>query len=90
MKASRPERIRSRLQQAFGPVHISVCDDSALHEGHAGARDGAGHFSVTIESESFRSKSLLARHRLVYEAVADLMGSEIHALSIDAFAPGER
>ena len=82
--------IRSRLQQAFEPERLDVRDDSALHAGHAGARDGAGHYAVTIRAEAFRGRSRIQCHRMVYEALADLMPKEIHALSIDAAASGGR
>jgi len=82
--------IRSRLQQAFEPERLEVRDDSALHAGHAGARDGAGHYAVTIRAAAFRGRNRIQCHRMVYEALADLMPKEIHALSIDAAASGER
>ena len=82
--------IRSRLQQAFEPERLDVRDDSALHAGHAGARDGAGHYAVTIRAGAFRGRSRIQCHRMVYEALADLMPKEIHALSIDAAASGGR
>jgi len=89
MTAGRVEIIRARLEAALSPSALSIRDDSALHAGHAGAEGGAGHYFVSIESESFRGLGRLKRHRLVYSAVADLMPHEIHALSIDASAPGE-
>lgn len=76
--------LRARLQ----PGHLVVKDDSHLHAGHAGAREG-GHFSVQIVSERFAGLSRVARHRLVYDAAAALMARGIHALAIDARAPGE-
>ena len=82
--------IRSRLQRAFEPERLDVRDDSALHAGHAGARDGAGHYAVTIRAAAFRGQSRIQCHRMVYEALADLMPKEIHALSIDAAASGGR
>lgn len=82
--------IEERLVAEFQPVHIEVIDDSARHAGHAGARDGAGHFRVRILAERFRGLAVLARHRLVYEALRSLIPGDIHALSIDADAPGER
>ncbi|HQR72809.1 MAG TPA: BolA family protein [Burkholderiaceae bacterium] len=88
MTAARVERIRARLQ-ALEPGHLEVVDDSRHHAGHAGAADGRGHFSVTIVSKKFDGVNTLRRHRLVYEAVGDLMVTDIHALSIQALAPGE-
>ena len=89
MTAGRVEQIRARLEGALKPTALAVRDDSALHAGHPGAQGGAGHFFVSIESESFRGLGQIKRHRLVYAAVADLMPHEIHALSIEASAPGE-
>ena len=80
------EQIRSRLQNALAPLQLEIRDDSALHAGHAGAREG-GHFHVAIISASFVGLAPLARHRLVYAALGDLMGQGIHALSIDARLP---
>jgi BolA protein len=81
-------RIRERLR-ALEPDELAIRDDSALHAGHAGARDGGGHFDLTIVSAQFAGKSTLARHRLIYEALGPLMRREIHALAIRAYAPGE-
>ena len=83
-------RIERMLTQAFTPLHVEVIDDSAQHAGHAGAAGGAGHFRVRVLSEKFRGLPVLARHRLVYEALRPLIPDEIHALGIEADAPGER
>jgi BolA protein len=80
----RLERLRERLL-ALQPTELELRDDSALHAGHAGAREG-GHFHVRIVSSKFAGLAPLARHRLVYAAVGDLMGRDVHALSIDARA----
>ena len=90
MTTTRLARIRERLQQAFRPEVLEVRDDSALHAGHDGARDGAGHYAVTIRADAFRGRGRIECHRLVYEALADMMSTEIHALSIDAAASGQR
>lgn len=90
MTAARVVMIRQRLQDAFCPDRLDIRDDSALHAGHAGARDGAGHYAVRIRAEAFRGRRTLECHRLVYDALSDMMPREIHALSIDAAAPGER
>ena len=82
------EEIDLALRAALAPSRLEVQDDSHLHAGHAGAREGR-HFSVRVESEAFRGLSRLRRHRLVYDAVASLMANGIHALAIDARAPGE-
>jgi BolA protein len=70
-------------------VELEIVDDSHLHAGHVGAADGRGHFSVRIVSERFAGLPVVRRHRLVYEAVGDMMATDIHALSISALAPGE-
>lgn len=79
--------LRERLA-TLEPTQLEIRDDSALHAGHAG-NSGGGHYSVTIESSHFAGKSTIIRHRLVYQAVGDLIPSGIHALSINASAPGE-
>jgi len=89
MNTNRLEHIRQRLQHALNPQHLEVIDDSHQHIGHAGARDGRGHFSVHIVSRAFAQLSPLARHRAVYAALDDLMHSDIHALSINALTPEE-
>jgi BolA protein len=83
---TRVERIRSALETAFRPSELEVVDDSHKHAGHAGARDGRGHFSVRIVSEAFAGMPPLARHRAVYAALGEMMQTDIHALSIDAQA----
>ncbi|MBL8277613.1 MAG: BolA family transcriptional regulator [Pelomonas sp.] len=80
--------IESRLRAALNPSALSIRDDSADHAGHAGAREG-GHFHVAVVSERFTGLQRLARHRLVYHCLSDLMQRGIHALAIDARAPGE-
>jgi BolA protein len=87
--SGRLELIRGLLVKAFSPSEIEVVDESHKHIGHAGARDGRGHFAVRIRSASFSGKAPLARHRAVYEALGDLMQTDIHALSIKALAPDE-
>ena len=82
--------IRERLTGALAPQSIDVQDDSAAHAGHAGARSGGGHFQVTIVSAAFAGKSLVERHRMVYDALGAAMRDEIHALVIRAVAPDER
>ncbi len=77
-----------RLTARLAPRELSIRDDSARHAGHAGAREG-GHYHVRIVSEQFRGHSRLARHRLVYESLGELVGKGIHALSIEALTPEE-
>lgn len=80
--------IRERLA-ALAPEVLDVVDDSAAHAGHAGARDGGGHFQVLIVTAAFTGRAGVARHRLVYDAVRDLMPARIHALAITARTPDE-
>jgi BolA protein len=81
--------IRERLTRELQPVKLEIIDESAKHAGHAGAASGGGHFIVNIVSPAFENKTLIQRHRLVYDAVGDIMHSEIHALSIQAKTPQE-
>ncbi|MHB1778036.1 MAG: BolA family protein [Acidimicrobiales bacterium] len=83
----RVQAIETRLRQSLAPARIEIRDDSAAHAGHPGASAG-GHFSVFIVAAAFSGKNAVARHRMVYDALADLRG-EIHALSIRALAPDE-
>jgi BolA protein len=80
---TRVERLRNALEAALNPVQLEIRDDSAQHIGHAGAREG-GHFHVRIVAAAFAGVSQVERHRMVYAAAAELMGRDIHALSIDA------
>ena len=85
---TRIERIRQALA-ALQPVTLDVIDDSHKHAGHEGARDGRGHFTVRIVSPVFAGKAPLARHRAIYAALGEMMQTDIHALAIEAKAPGE-
>jgi BolA family transcriptional regulator, general stress-responsive regulator len=85
--ATRQEMLRARLTAEFAPLELSVIDESHLHAGHAGAAGGAGHFRVRIVSSAFKGLSPVARHRLVYSAVAELLKGDIHALALEALAP---
>jgi BolA protein len=80
--------VQARLAEALAPIELEVRDDSAAHAGHAGAREGS-HLSVRIVSDRFTGLTRLARHRLVYDSLSTLMPQGIHALAIDARAPGE-
>jgi len=83
------EEIRRRLA-VLAPVRIELIDDSAKHAGHAGAAPGGNtHWNLTIVSASFAGKPTVARHRMVYAALGELMQHPIHALAIRAHAPGE-
>jgi BolA protein len=87
--SARVETIKSRLCAALAPEAIEIEDESHRHAGHAGARDGRGHFRVRIVSAAFKGQSAIARHRAVYAALGDLMQTDIHALAIDARTPEE-
>jgi BolA protein len=82
--ADRIAAIRSRLTADLDPQLLEITDESHLHAGHAGARDGRGHFHVRIASARFRGLGRLAQHRLVYDALGDLLTTDIHALRISA------
>ena len=82
----RLQHIRAKLEQAFAPTHLEIIDESHEHIGHAGSKDGAGHFALVIASHTFSGKSLLTNHRLIYTTLDDLMGKEIHALTIKIIA----
>lgn len=89
MSETRVELIRSQLQETLQPQRLDITDDSHLHAGHAGAKSGKGHFSVHIVATQFEDQTPIARHRLVYQTLAELMQSDIHALSIKALTPAE-
>ncbi|BDD94011.1 BolA family transcriptional regulator [Pandoraea sp. XJJ-1] len=82
------QQIEARLTAALAPLEFALENDSARHAGHAGATSG-GHYNVRIVSAAFAGRNRVARHRLVYDALADLMQNGIHALAIVALAPGE-
>jgi BolA protein len=88
-REQRVAAIRDALQAAFAPTVLAVRDDSHRHAGHAGARDGRGHFDVEIVSEAFAGLPPLARHRAIYDALGALMTTDIHALSIHARTPAD-
>lgn len=87
MSADVVDLLKERLA-VLQPLRLDIVDDSHRHAGHAGAREG-GHYQVAIVSAAFAGRNTMARHRLVYEAVGDLMRSRIHALAIQAKAPDE-
>jgi len=76
------ELIKQRLTESLSPSHIEVIDNSAQHHGHPGAASGGGHFQLIISSPEFANKSMLESHRMIYDALGELMKHEIHALSI--------
>ena len=85
----RKAEITKRLTEAFQPETLGVEDESHLHAGHEGARDGRSHFRVLIISDEFADKTLIERHRMVYRILDEMMRLDIHALAIDAWAPEE-
>jgi BolA protein len=87
VSAEKVERIRALLTEALAPVQLDVLDEGHKHAGHAG--EGKGHFFARIVSPAFAGKNPIQRHRMVYAALGDMMPDGIHALAIDAKAPGE-
>jgi BolA protein len=89
VSTDRISAIRSALQDRFDPEYLDVVDESHLHDGHAGARSGKGHFRVVIISEAFAGMTRLRRHQAVFDALGNLMDTDIHALSIQPATPDE-
>jgi len=85
---SRVDIMRQRLA-ALAPVSLDIIDESQKHAGHAGARNGGGHYQLYIVSAQFAGKNTMARHRMIYSALGEMMKREIHALNIQANAPDE-
>ena len=74
---------------SLSPDNIQIIDDSAKHAGHAGAKSGGGHYQLRIVSSAFADQNTVARHRMIYDALGDMMRQQIHALSITAQTPEE-
>ena len=89
MNERRMQRMRERLEASLAPERLEVIDESHRHAGHPGARDGRGHFHCIVVSSAFTGKSPLERHRMVYDALGDMMLTDIHALSISASTPSQ-
>ncbi len=89
MSTERLEKIRTCLTRELQPEHLQIDDESHLHVGHAGAKDGRGHFFVQVVSAGFAGIRPLQRHRMVYQALGELMQTDIHALRIEAYAEDE-
>ncbi len=84
-KTEHPDRVlhmRTRLTEALSPIHLEIIDESHKHIGHAGASGGGGHYMIKICAAAFEGKSLVSSHKLVYQALGDMMKKEIHALKI--------
>jgi BolA protein len=84
---NRVERIRAALEGAFAPMELEIVDESHLHVGHDGARDGKGHFRVKIVAAKFQGRKPLECHRMIFEALGTMLSSDIHALSVTAAGP---
>lgn len=87
---ARAAMIEARLREVLSPVVLVLTDESHKHRGHAGAADGRSHFSVRVVSADFAGLRPITRHRRIYEALGTLMDTDIHALAIEALAPGEQ
>jgi BolA family transcriptional regulator, general stress-responsive regulator len=86
-REDRAKDIRTRLESGLDATHVQIEDDSALHAGHLGAQGGGGHFRVLVVSPRFEGLSRVAAQRLVYQALGELMTSDIHALEMRTFTP---
>lgn len=82
------DQMREKLA-TLAPQEVEIVDDSALHAGHEGAKGGGGHYNLLIVSPQFAGHNTVSRHRMIYTALADMMQTQIHALSIKAFTPEE-
>lgn len=80
--SQRLERMQQLIQDALQPTQLKIIDDSHKHIGHAGAKEGKGHFTVVIQSEALEGKRMLQQHRAIYDALGDMMETDIHALAI--------
>jgi BolA family transcriptional regulator, general stress-responsive regulator len=85
---NRIDQIRERLA-ALSPITLEIEDESHLHAGHAGARSGGGHYRLRMVSDCFQGHGTLARHRMIYDALGEMMQGPIHALAIKALTAGE-
>ncbi len=85
----RAAAIEARLEAALEPTALALEDESALHAGHEGAKSGGSHFRLRVVSRKFEGLSKVARHRLVYDALEDLMKRDIHALAMTLLSPEE-
>jgi BolA family transcriptional regulator, general stress-responsive regulator len=90
LNSLREDKIRQSLQESLDPQELLIKDQSQLHIGHEGAKDGKGHYDLLVVSQAFEGVNRVQRHRMVYDALRDLLESDIHALRISAYAPSER
>lgn len=86
---STPARIEAIVRLRFSPVQFELRDDSAKHAGHAGATSGGGHYHLVLVSAEFEGRSRVEQHRMVYDALAELIPEKIHALRLTTRAPSE-
>lgn len=89
MSDERMARIRARIEEKLSPEHFDLIDESHKHAGHAGARSGAGHFDALIVAEAFEGVRPLQRQRMVFDALGEMMNTEIHAFNMQCKAPSE-
>lgn len=89
MTTDRVQAIKAKLTEVFSPLSLQVKDQSHLHAGHEGAKQGGGHFHVKIVASAFEGCRPLQRHRMIFAALGSMMETEIHALRIDANTPDE-
>lgn len=84
------QRMEQKLRDALQPERLDIIDESHRHIGHGGAHpEGESHFRIQIVSAAFTGKSRVARQRMVYEVLAEELRERVHALSLEALAPGE-
>jgi BolA protein len=86
---NRVDELRDRITAALTAERVEIQDDSEQHRGHAGARGGAGHYTAIVVAERFAGMGRVERHRAVYEAVGDMIPSQVHALVVRAYTPQE-
>ncbi len=80
--SKRIAEMEKRLNANLAPSHLEIIDDSHKHIGHAGAKGGLGHFTLIISSDALNDKRMVQQHRLIYQALGEMMQTDIHALSI--------
>ena len=89
LNPARIARMRELLVAEFAPAQLDIADESHRHAGHAGARDGRGHFRVRVVAAAFAGLSPVKRHQRVYAALGTMMQTDIHALALETRTPGE-
>ena len=89
MEKSSLQKIQFTLDQAFNPDSLKIKDLSYLHKNHEGSKSGKGHYSIYIVSNLFNNISSIQRHKMIYDALGDIIENEIHALTIKAYAKEE-